>query len=116
MLTKLKIVDNSGATSGRIIKLLNKKKQLSVGSLVIVSITKNIPHSKIRRGDMQKAIVISGNYKKKIRMQKLLVLVKIPNKGNEYSPIATRIKAPINAFLKRNIGMQKIANLSKRSI
>ena len=115
MLTKLKIMDNSGATSGRIIKILNKKKNLKVGSLVLVSILKNIPHSKIRKGDIQKAIIITGD-SWDIKMEKSLILIKVPAKGNEYVPIGTRIKAPINSNLNNIVGMQKIINLSKRSV
>ena len=49
-------------------------------------------------------------------MEKSLILIKVPAKGNEYVPIGTRIKAPINSNLKNIVGMQKIINLSKRSV
>lgn len=119
MLTKLKIIDNSGATLGRIIKILNKKTYLDVGSLVLVSIQRNIPHSKIRKGDTIKAIIVNGSYENLITLvvaDKSLILVKLAPKGKEYLPLGTRIKSPISSGLRNINGMQKIISLSKRTI
>jgi large subunit ribosomal protein L14 len=54
--SKLNIVDNSGALKARVIK--TKKKFARLGEKVVVSIQKNIPYSKIRKGDIAKAILI----------------------------------------------------------
>lgn len=119
MLTKLEIIDNSGALYGRIIKLLNKKSKLKTGSLVLVSIVKTIPNSKIRKGDICKAIVVTGEYKgltNTIRTKKSLILVKTAPKGNEYIPIANRIKLPSASLLRNMIGMNKILSLSKKNL
>ena len=41
LLSKVDIIDNSGGTRGRIIKILNKKKYGKVGGLVLLSVTKS---------------------------------------------------------------------------
>ena len=61
MLTKVKIIDNSGGIEARIIKILNKKSKLNVGSLVLVSILSNIPNSKVRKGQIYKALIVNDN-------------------------------------------------------
>ena len=119
MLTQLEIIDNSGAITGKIIKLLNKKSQLKTGSLVLVSIVKTIPNSKIRKGDICKAIVVNGEYKSltnTVKTKKSLILVKLPPKGNEFIPIANRIKLPSASLLRNRIGMNKILSLSKKNL
>ena len=119
MLTKLKIIDNSGAVIGRIIKILNKKSSLAVGTLVLISVQKNIPHSKIRKGDTVKAVVVNGSYKNllsTIDAKKSLILVKLGPKGKEYLPIGTRIKGPVSSALRNIDGMHRIISLSKRTV
>ena len=59
--TKLKITDNSGGVSCRVIKVYKTKKVGVLGDLVLVSITRNIAHSKLRKGNLSKAIVIRSN-------------------------------------------------------
>jgi large subunit ribosomal protein L14 len=65
ILTQLNVADNSGATKAKIIKILRpkNKKYALLGDLVLVAIQKNIPHSKIRKGHIAKAIVIRSNKK-----------------------------------------------------
>jgi large subunit ribosomal protein L14 len=119
MLTKLKIIDNSGGTFARIIKILNKKTSLDVGTLVLVSIQKNISHSKIRKGDTIKAVIVNGSYENLITIVaagKSLILVKLAPKGKEYVPLGTRIKGPVSSFLRNVSGMSRIISLSKRTV
>jgi large subunit ribosomal protein L14 len=59
--TNLKITDNSGGVSCRVIKVYKNKKYGVLGDLVLVSITRNIAHSKLRKGNLSKAIVIRSN-------------------------------------------------------
>jgi large subunit ribosomal protein L14 len=65
LLTKLNVADNSGATQAKVIKILRpkNKKYALIGDLVLVAIQKNIPHSKIRKGHIAKAILIRSNKK-----------------------------------------------------
>jgi large subunit ribosomal protein L14 len=64
-LSQLNVADNSGATKAKVIKILRpkNKKYGVLGDLVMVAIQKNIPHSKIRKGDIAKAILIRSNVK-----------------------------------------------------
>jgi large subunit ribosomal protein L14 len=115
----LKIIDNSGATLARVIKILSKKKSLKVGGLVVTSIQKNIPNSKIRKGQLFKAVVVTGDSKNlalSCKTPKSIVLVKKAPKGNDLLPIANRIKKPVSSHLRNIRGMNKILSLSKRNI
>lgn len=119
MLTKLKIIDNSGAKFARIIKILNKKPIPNLGGFVLLSILKNIPHSKIRKGDLVKAILVNGNninLTRKTLTTKSLILIKISAKGKEYIPLGTRIKGPISSNLRNINGMNRIISLSKYTL
>lgn len=119
MLTTLNIVDNTGANFARVIKILNKKTTLAIGVLVLVSVTKNISHSKIRKGDVIKAILINASHSSiitKIISKKSIILVKLAPKGKEYLPLGTRIKGPVSSNLRNKNGMNRIISLSKRTL
>lgn len=119
MLSKFKIIDNSGAIIGKIIRIYRKKSSLYVGAFVLVTIMKTIPNSKIRKGQKVKAVIVNGNYTNlisRVRTQKSLLLVKKAPKGNDLLPIATRIKSPVSANLRNINGMSKIISLSKRTL
>lgn len=65
LLSKVKIIDNSGGLLGRCIKILKpkvqgspKKAYASVGDLILISVLKTIPGSKIKKGDLFKAVVV----------------------------------------------------------
>jgi large subunit ribosomal protein L14 len=64
-LTKLNVIDNSGATGAKVIRVLNKKKVGRIGSLVVVTITKNVRNSKIRKGTVHKGIIVRTKVKSK---------------------------------------------------
>jgi large subunit ribosomal protein L14 len=63
LLTQINVADNSGATKAKVIKILKpkNKKYAQLGDLVLVAIQKNIPHSKIGKGHIAKAILIRSN-------------------------------------------------------
>jgi|AntRauMFilla1563_2_1112583.scaffolds.fasta_scaffold00595_2 large subunit ribosomal protein L14 len=61
--TIVNIIDNSGAIEGRCIKLLIPKssyghRSAGVGDVIILSVTKTIPGSKIKKGDIMKALIV----------------------------------------------------------
>ena len=117
MLTKLKIVDNSGALFGRLIKILNKKSSLKLGRLILVSIIKNIPNSKIRKGEIHKAIIVNNsnnNFVNKINIKRSCILVK--TKKNDLIPLGTRSKGIFCSSLKNVLNSEKILSLSKKII
>lgn len=108
---KLKIIDNTGVTEGKLIKILNKKKELDVGSLIVLRITKNIAHSKIRKGEVHKGVIVTSSW---IEGPRGVILVKVKKK--EYLPIGTRIKGLVSSSLKRMEGCERILSIVKRTI
>lgn len=119
MLTKLPVIDNSGALLAQVIRILNKKSTLGPGSLVVVTIKKALPNSKIRKGDVLLGIIVTGPSKSlvnRFNSDKSIVLVKRPPKGNDFLPLANRIKKPISSALRNIEGMNKIISLSKKSL
>ena len=117
MLTKVKIIDNSGGIQARIIKILNKKSKLDVGSLVLVSVLSNIPNSKVRKGQIYKALIVNdncNNFTYSFSTQKTIILVK--TKNNEILPVGSRIKGFISSKLKNIEGTQRVLAITKRTI
>src|SRR6202451_1618438 len=98
MQTILDIADNSGAKKVMCIKVLggSKRKYASIGDVIVVSIREAIPNSKVKKGDVAKAVLpppkkepglADGSY---IRFDgNSAVLI---NKDNE--PVGTRIFGP----------------------
>jgi large subunit ribosomal protein L14 len=58
--TKLKVADNSGAKSLQCIKVLggSKRRYASVGDIVVVSVKEAIPNSKVKKGDVMRAVIV----------------------------------------------------------
>ena len=60
MQTKLSVADNSGAKKVACIKVLggSKRRYASIGDIIIVSVKEAIPNSKVKKGDVMKAVVV----------------------------------------------------------
>ena len=60
MQTILNVADNSGAKKVSCIKVLggSKRRYASVGDVIVVSIKEAIPNSKVKKGDVMKAVVV----------------------------------------------------------
>jgi large subunit ribosomal protein L14 len=117
MLTKVKIIDNSGGIEARIIKILNKKSKLNIGVVVLVSVLSNIAHSKVRKGQMYKGILVSDKSKAFSYLffgKKAIVLIKVKN--DEITPVGTRIKGFISSKLKNILGTNRVFGISSRTI
>jgi large subunit ribosomal protein L14 len=58
--TKLKVVDNSGATLAKCIEIYKTSKYYgaSVGTVVLVSLKNVVPNRKIKKGDLAKAVIV----------------------------------------------------------
>lgn len=58
--TILDIADNSGAKRVMCIKVLggSKRRYASVGDMIVVSIKDAMPNSKVKKGDVHKAVVV----------------------------------------------------------
>ena len=107
--------DNSGARKLRCIKVIGgtRKKYASVGDVIVVSIREAIPHAKVKKGDVMKAVVVrtvkevgraDGSYIKFDNNSAVLI-----NKDGE--PIGTRIFGPVARELRAK-NFMKIVSLA----
>jgi len=113
--TKLLAADNSGAKRLYCIKVLggSKRRYASVGDVIVVSVKEAIPNSKVKKGDVVKAVVVrtakevrrpDGSY---IRFDdNSAVLI-----NNQGEPIGTRIFGPVARELRAKRYM-KIVSLA----
>jgi large subunit ribosomal protein L14 len=56
----LKVADNSGAKSVLCIKVLggSKRRYAHIGDVIVVSVREAIPNSKVKKGDVMKAVIV----------------------------------------------------------
>lgn len=116
METVLNSGDNSGAKSLKCIKVLggSNKMSASIGDIIVVSVQESLPTSKVKKGSVQKAVVVrtKAPINRKdgttIRFdENACVLIK----GNDSDPIGTRIFGPVAREI-RNAGFVRIASLA----
>ncbi|RLC50335.1 MAG: 50S ribosomal protein L14 [Candidatus Cloacimonadota bacterium] len=102
--TMLNVADNSGAKKAMCIKVLggSKRKYASVGDVVIVAVKSAIPRSKIKKGSVERAVIVrthkeirrkDGSY---IRFEDNAAVM-IDERGE---PKATRIFGPVARELR----------------
>jgi large subunit ribosomal protein L14 len=113
MQTSLEVADNSGAKKLACIKVLGgtKRKYASLGDVIIVSVKEAIPNSKVKKGDVMRAVIvrtvkevrrIDGSYIKFDENSAVLV-----NPQNE--PVGTRIFGPVARELRAKKFMKIIS-------
>ncbi len=111
--TKLLAADNSGAKKLYCIKVLGGtgKRYATIGDIIVVSVKEAIPNSKVKKGDVMKAVVVRT--KKEIRRpdgsyikfdDNSAVLI---NAAKE--PIGTRIFGPVARELRAKKFMKIIS-------
>ena len=104
MQSRLKVADNSGAKEVMCIKVLggSKRRYASVGDIVIVSIKEAAPNSKVKKGDVAKAVVVRT--KSKLRRPDGSYLSFDDNSAvlinAALEPIGTRIFGPVARELR----------------
>ena len=102
--TRLNVADNSGAKEVQCIKVLggSKRRIASVGDVIVVSVKEALPNSKVKKGDVAKAVIVRT--KKEIRRadgsyikfdDNSAVLVKA-----DKEPVGTRIFGPVARELR----------------
>ena len=115
MQSRLRVADNSGAKEVMCIKVLGgtKRRWASIGDVIVVSIKDAMPNSKVKKGDVAKAVIVRTIHKVKradgsyIRFDdNSAVLI---NAAKE--PIGTRIFGPVAREL-RNKQFIKIVSLA----
>jgi large subunit ribosomal protein L14 len=113
MRTMLDVADNSGARKVGCIKVLgsSKRKYASLGDVIVVSVKDAIPNSKIKKGNVVKAVVVrtkkgvrrsDGSYIKFDDNSAVLI-----NQQNE--PVGTRIFGPVARELRAKNFMKIIS-------
>lgn len=104
MQTRLNVADNSGAKEVMCVKVLggSKRRYASIGDIIVVSIKEALPNSKVKKGDVAKAVVVRTVHKLRrpdgsyIRFDdNSAVLI---NASKE--PIGTRIFGPVARELR----------------
>ncbi len=104
MQSRLNVADNSGAKEVMCIKVLggSKRRFASIGDIIVVSIKDALPNSKVKKGDVAKAVVVRTVQKLKradgsyIRFDdNSAVLI---NAAKE--PVGTRIFGPVARELR----------------
>jgi len=113
MQTVLDVADNSGAKKLMCIKVLggSKRKYASVGDIIVVSVKEAIPGSKVKKGDVMKAVVVrtakeiprpDGSYIRFDNNSAVLI-------NAQMEPIGTRIFGPVARELRARKFMKIIS-------
>lgn len=113
--SNLDVADNSGAKRLACLKVLggSRRRYASVGDIVVVSVKEAMPHSKVKKGDVMKAVVVRT--KKEIRRPDGSYIRFDTNSAvllnNQNEPIGTRIFGPVARELRQKSFM-KIVSLA----
>jgi len=113
MQTILNVADNSGAKKVACIKVLggSKRRYASVGDVIVVAVKESIPNSKVKKGDVMKAVVVrtvkevrrqDGSYLKFDENSAVLIT-------NQMEPVGTRIFGPVARELRAKQFMKIIS-------
>ena len=117
VLTNLTVIDNSGVKSVQCIRVLggHKKQIASLGELVVVAVKKTLPKTKVKKGQVRKAVIIRNRLPIIRKDGTKLLFDKngtiLLNEQN--APIGTRILGPVTQELRKTAFM-KIISLAKR--
>jgi large subunit ribosomal protein L14 len=115
MQSTLDVADNSGAKKVMCVKVLggSKRRFASVGDIIVVAIREAMPNSKVKKGDVARAVIVrtskdirrpNGSY---IRFDdNAAVLVSAAG-----GPVGTRIFGPVARELRAK-GFMKIVSLA----
>lgn len=113
------IADNSGATIGRVFKVLNgsKRRYAELGDTVVFSVQIAEPRKMVKKKEVLTGVVVRQTkpYRRKdgsyIRFDDNAVVVLAKNPKDPYEPKANRIFGPVPRELVER-GYQKIASMA----
>jgi len=111
--TRLSVADNSGAKLVACIKVLggSKRRYASVGDIIVVAVKDAMPNSKVKKGDVLRAVVVrtakeirrpDGSYIKFDDNSAVLI-------NQQKEPIGTRIFGPVARELRAKNFMKIIS-------
>lgn len=115
MESQLKVADNSGAKLLSCIKVLGgaKRRYAGVGDIIVVSVKEAMPNSKVKKGDVAKAVIVRT--KKEIRRPDGSYIKFDDNSAvlinTQKEPIGTRIFGPVARELRAK-NFMKIVSLA----
>ncbi len=115
MQTVLNVADNSGARKVACIKVLggSRRRYASLGDVIVIAVKEALPNSKVKKGDVMKAVVVrtvkevrraDGSYLKFDDNSAVLIT-------NQMEPVGTRIFGPVARELRAKQFM-KIVSLA----
>ncbi|MEW6219576.1 MAG: 50S ribosomal protein L14 [Thermodesulfobacteriota bacterium] len=113
--TRLTVADNSGAKQVSCIRVLGgtRRRYARVGDVIIVSVKEAVPHAKVKKGDVMRAVIVRTI--KEIRREDDTTVrfdensaVLINPAGD---PVGTRIFGPVARELRAK-GFMKIISLA----
>ncbi len=113
--SNLDVADNSGAKRLSCIKVLggSRRRYAGVGDIIVVSVKEAMPHSKVKKGDVMKAVVVRT--KKEIRRPDGSYIRFDNNSAvllnNQNEPVGTRIFGPVARELRQR-NFMKIVSLA----
>ncbi len=104
MLSVLAVADNSGAKVVQCIKVLggSRRRYAHLGDIIVVSVKEALPNSKVKKGDVAKAVVVrtkrearrpDGSYIKFDENSAVLI-------NAQMEPVGTRIFGPVARELR----------------
>ncbi len=113
--SRLNVADNSGAKKVLCIRVLGgtRRRYAGVGDVIVVTIKEAIPHAKVKKGDVMRAVIVRTAKELK-RMDDTSVrfdenAAVLLNSSGE--PLATRIFGPVARELRAQ-GYMKIISLA----
>ncbi len=117
--TVLNVADNSGAKKVLCIRVLGgtRRRYASIGDVIVVTVKEALPHAKVKKGDVMKAVIVR-TVKAMKRMDDTWVgfddnaAVMLGTAGE---PVGTRIFGPVAREL-RNQGFMKIISLAPEAL
>ena len=109
----LEVADNSGARKVACIRVLGgtRRRYASIGDIIVVSVKEAIPNSKVKKGDVVKAVVVrtvkelgrpDGTYIRFDNNSAVLI-------DNQKEPVGTRIFGPVARELRAKKFMKIIS-------
>ena len=111
--TRLTVADNSGAKVLYCIKVLggSKRRYASIGDIIVVAVKEAIPNSKVKKGEVLKAVVVRT--KKEIKRNDGSYIRFDDNSavliGQGMEPVGTRIFGPVARELRAKRFMKIIS-------
>ena len=102
--TRLTVADNSGAKSLYCIKVLggSRRRYAGIGDIIVVSVKEAIPNSKVKKGDVMKAVIVRT--KKEINRPDGSLIRFDDNSAvlvnDNKEPVGTRIFGPVARELR----------------